>query len=536
MRVPKKLAVMARKAMYELLDATELYVPLEAAKAFHRCDVKWRILDGSNRSGKTLAAAVEVARAVSGRDPYDKYIHHNGKAIIVGLDTEHLSTLYRKLFEPGAFKIVFDAEKNQFRPLRVVTVDGKTVIDPADLEAKDDWVDAPPLIPARYVSSISWYDFGRRVPSTVRLKNGWLITFRSSQGRAPQGEHWDLAWIDEAVANDAFFYEISRGIVDLGSAKKSKAIWSACPQIPNYQLWELRREAEGGSNRVKAFRLTIEDNPYCDEEEKRLFFESLTPTQRLTRYYGFHAIDTLRAYPYFQAVEPWVYDPKPIPEDWTVYMGLDPGTRRCGTVLAAVPPRGEPIHVFRAFSVAGGVEPWIARLSEIPEARRIHMVICDPVAGKSRQLTGLATVARIYYDAMAAAGVRPEISGPLDGFFSGERNCEVRRELLNQGFRPREDGSVRIIIARETTESLAEEIMSALLPSGKDRPKNDHSRDLLDALEYLYAANPVYKSRSKARASDEAEAMYARFLKERASRRGTLTYLPGLEVRQGVLL
>ncbi|MDW8100844.1 MAG: hypothetical protein RML36_15330 [Anaerolineae bacterium] len=509
---------------------------MEGAAEFHQLDIKWRILDGSNRSGKTLAAAVEVARAVTARDPFDKYLHHNGKCIIVGLDTETVATLYRKLFEPGAFKIIFDEEKRAFRPIKVVKKNGRLQICEKDLALRSQWVDAPPLIPSRYVSSISWYDMTRRVPASIRLTNGWVLLFRSSLGKPPQGEHYDLAWIDEAIGNDQFFYEIARGIVDVGSAKKSKAIWSACPQIPNYQLWELRREAEAGSTRVAAFRLLIEDNPYIDQEEKQAFFNSLSPQERQTRYYGYHAIDTLRAYPYFRPEDPWVYDPFKIPSDWTIYMGVDPGTTRCGTVLCAVSPDGT-VWVFDAFAVSGGVDLWADTLkSRWPEDLVLHCAVIDPVAGRSRQMTGLATVARIYFLAMVNRGIKPELTGPLDGFFSGETNRDVRRELLCQGFRKNDRGEVRVRIARGSTQTLSEEIMSA----SAVRPRRygaEPDRDLLDALEYVYSLGPVFKPRRTKPPLTESERMYAAFLKERSrSSSGTLVTLPGIEIARGVLL
>lgn len=534
MKISKRLADNLLRVREQVLDATSLYRPLEGAQRFHELDVKWRILDGSNRSGKTLAAAVEVARAVTARDPYDKYIHHNGRAIVVGLDTSHLATIYSKLFEPGALKIIFDEEKNQFRPLRVIKDGGRVTICPKDMEKRDSWMDAPPLIPQRYIRSIAWYDRARRVPARVLLTTGWVISFHSSLGRAPQGEHYDLAWIDEAIANDQFYYEISRGIVDLGSAKKSKAIWSACPQIPNYQLWELRREAESGSPRVAAFRLTIDTNPYVDDEEKRAFYNSLSPLERQTRYYGVHAIDALRAYPHFRCEDPYLYDPFPITDDYTIYMAVDPGARRCGTVFGAVSPDNRFVYIFKAFAVAGGVEPWAAAVAEVPEAKRIHMAVIDPVAGKSRQLTGTASVAKVYYLALIEKGIRPQITGPLDGFFSGERNRDVRREILCQGFRLRDDGTPRVRIARGETMNLAEEIMAATIEftgRGGQKYDRDNVRDLLDALEYLVSINPVAKPKGRRETPTEAEMLYSMFLREQRESRGSrLVRLPGLEI------
>ena len=63
--------IQARNLVTELakrkLESLRLYEPLPLAEQFHESKAYERILLGSNRSGKTLAAAVEVARAEIGR-------------------------------------------------------------------------------------------------------------------------------------------------------------------------------------------------------------------------------------------------------------------------------------------------------------------------------------------------------------------------------------------------------------------------------------------------------------------------------------
>src|SRR5262245_2732952 len=71
-------------------EALKLYVPLPRQFEFHASFVRQRLLRGSNRSGKTLGAAVEVARAVSGTDPYDKYPKYDGRAFCVGKNLDHV--------------------------------------------------------------------------------------------------------------------------------------------------------------------------------------------------------------------------------------------------------------------------------------------------------------------------------------------------------------------------------------------------------------------------------------------------------------
>ena len=55
------------------IESLRLYVPTLYQDEAHKCGVTNRIVSGGNQCGKSLWAAVEVARAALGRDPYNKY-------------------------------------------------------------------------------------------------------------------------------------------------------------------------------------------------------------------------------------------------------------------------------------------------------------------------------------------------------------------------------------------------------------------------------------------------------------------------------
>ena len=216
------------------LDALRCYRPLPAVRPFHQCPAKWRILDGANRSGKTLAGAVEVAAAVLGYreivSPGAPYKPENGRAQVIGLSMAHLGAVWRKLSRPGAFFCIYDPETSELRAVRI-SEDDPRELDPRDLELRDKWVEAPPLIPKHCIRDISWHDKVKQIPDTVRLVTGWEISFVPSMGRVRQGEHYDLGWIDEAIQNDEHYYELCRGIVDFGqSTYRSRAFWTATPR------------------------------------------------------------------------------------------------------------------------------------------------------------------------------------------------------------------------------------------------------------------------------------------------------------------
>src|SRR5262249_18740540 len=159
----------------ESLDGLALYEPMPGQLRFHADNRMVRLVVGGNRSGKSACAAVEVARAACGCDPFGKYPKVPMRIYCVGKDQKHIGqVMYPLLFKEGAFKIIKDKKTGRWRAW--------TEKDPHK-EAKP----APPLIPQRYIAEIAWENKKESVPSVVTLKNGTVMCFFSSNGKPPQG-------------------------------------------------------------------------------------------------------------------------------------------------------------------------------------------------------------------------------------------------------------------------------------------------------------------------------------------------------------
>ena len=128
-------------------EGLNLYMELPMGSEFHATNCFARVADGSNRSSKTTTVVVEFSRAVTASDPHDKYLTTNGSALVVGLDSDHLSMLWSKASEPGAFKIIQDEVTQRWRSVRP-DPNNPLLLDPYDLAYAEKWRDAPPLIPA----------------------------------------------------------------------------------------------------------------------------------------------------------------------------------------------------------------------------------------------------------------------------------------------------------------------------------------------------------------------------------------------------
>src|SRR5579859_4814531 len=100
-------------------EALRLYEPLPSQERFHSSAYQERLLRGSNRGGKTLPAAIEVARAVTGQDPFGKYPKSGGLCVCVGKDGAHCADpMWRKLARAGAFRIIRDLDTGLWRAYR----------------------------------------------------------------------------------------------------------------------------------------------------------------------------------------------------------------------------------------------------------------------------------------------------------------------------------------------------------------------------------------------------------------------------------
>lgn len=165
------------------IEGLKLYEPLPVALAFHQSSTRVRLARGSNRAGKTLMAAVEVARACLGQS--DKFPKVSGRCYCVGKNLGHIGeVMWRKLSRAGAFKIIRDKQSDLWRALRPWIPEDYLRIE----EAKP----APPLIPPRMIKSIGWEAKSKGIPKMVILQNDWEISFFSSEGKPPQGADLDL--------------------------------------------------------------------------------------------------------------------------------------------------------------------------------------------------------------------------------------------------------------------------------------------------------------------------------------------------------
>jgi len=141
-------------------EALRLFDPLRFQDEYLGCRTKECIIQKGNQVGGTLVGAIELARAVTGQDPYKKYPEKDGVAIIIGYGEKHIGrVIHKALFRAGAFKMIRDEKTTKWRVFKP-WLDAER-----ELEARP----APPLIPKRHIKEIVWEKKGERVFSLVIL-------------------------------------------------------------------------------------------------------------------------------------------------------------------------------------------------------------------------------------------------------------------------------------------------------------------------------------------------------------------------------
>lgn len=327
------------------MDIAKLYRPFPPTAHFHKSQSPQRLAIGSNRSGKTVACAWEVAMILRGEHPWhnpSRIPRKNGRAACVALKHEQLGeVIYEKLFRSGSFDIIHDERTDQWRPV--------VAEDPYDKARKDDWTPAPPMIPDSMVDDVAFHDAKRRQMSLVMMKNGWKMSCHSSEGTPATGDERHLVWFDEHIVNGEFYSETA---VRATAKHHGMLVWSACPQSTGIHLHECAMRAQNPATKhlAELFKFSIYNNTGLSKEAIDNFVSLCPPSERKWRVEGDFAIDSMVVYPEFRE-DVHIIKGFDIPHDWTKYAFIDPGYQVCAVVFIAIPPKESPrrheIHVFR---------------------------------------------------------------------------------------------------------------------------------------------------------------------------------------------
>lgn len=429
-------------------EALKLYQPMPRQQLAHDSLSRERVVRGSNRAGKTVWAAAEVARIVTGQDPMEKMPKTNGICYCVGYDGRHIGqTMWKKLGKPGAFKIIRDQYTNRLRAFMPWI--------PEDMLRIKEAKPAPPMIPRRMIKEIAWELKKESQPKIVYLTNGWELHFFSGNAKPPMGVEIDLAWFDEEIPSGEWYAEIAARLVD----RRGYFLWSATPQAGTDRLFDLHERAEMEAEKlifpktVEEFMLHIDENIHMTNAQREEFKSKLSEDDKDVRIEGEFA-RIHKVYPEYSAKFHEVPF-REVPHTWTRFVAIDPG-RQFGSAL------------FMAVSPPTGLDANIALIYD-----EIYIRNCDAFQfgeAMSFKCNGQTFRAFIIDDtdarkAEAGSGItiRQQYSDQL-------RRVNVKSEVTNFGFEPGSDDvsggieSVRMMLRRKT-DGLQLRVMDEKVPN-----------------------------------------------------------------------
>ena len=514
----RQLAKAIAEIAHRRAEALNIYEPLPAQLAFHASLAAERIIIGSNRGGKTLPAAIEVARAVTGSDPFGKYPLRDGRCYCIGRDGRHLgAVMWRKLGRAGAFQIIRDKETGLWRAYRPWM--------PEDFARRGESRPAPPLIPPRMIKSISWEKKAERIPSLVTLITGWEIPFISSLADPSKGTDIDLAWFDEELENEGWYSETAARLVD----RAGRFIWSATPQTGTEVLYSIHERAYGQRDcqraNVAEFFVKLDENPHILEEQKKLLAEKcISDEDYRVRIGGEWAIHSYKIYPEYNRIAHQI-KPFDVPRQWTRYVAVDPGRQVCAALFLAVPPpnardfKAKCLLYDELYIKDCNADMFGRAMRDKCFDQDIQAFIIDANMGRNTDVGSGKTVEEQYAEANKRYGVRSFDTG--SGFILGSDSVEAGILACRELFRRCDDGTPSILVF-DTLVAFDKEVRMyhnrRVAGKIQDKPDPKSAGHLMDCLRYLALHEPRYVERPP---RNKAQSYAVRMLREKQLRKAT---------------
>jgi hypothetical protein len=422
-------------------DALRVYRPgSDAQERIHTSPATTLVVSGANRSGKTVCSFAEAASRILGisvfnragkkfplRFPVPKK-KENFEYWFIGHDLDHIGqTIYRILFQPGLFYVIWDPAQEQF-----VAWNENIKWHELNIEKR---LPAGPLIPSDLIDENTWTwnpqggGKGSNCFESVQMKNGAVIrAFPSSTPQAKQGDPVRGIVVDEDVKYGEHVPEYFARLADYGGW----FMWPAWPHDENYMLSNLidgceKAEAEGDT-RFEHIKLTLTENPFINNEKKRLQIarfsmlgdeemvqsriegERHLESRRMYDFQpGLHGISSefiVRAIPELDPQTPRGILQKiyrrdgQLPREWTRYAAIDPSTRRTAVLVGCVPPpvvegvAMTPTVILEYEVVVKRFNPYqvAAAIQESADGRVFEAFIMDRHFGRQvHQSAGMAT-------------------------------------------------------------------------------------------------------------------------------------------------
>ena len=319
----------------------------ETHEEFHKTPSIGRILRGGNRSGKTVAGAVEGIWRATGRHPFQK-VHE--------VPTRG----------------------------RIVTVDRDAGMKQIILPVLKQWV------PVSDLRGGSWEKAWSNADKVLNFANGSTIEIKTHQQEVDSFAgvplHW--IWFDEECPQ-SIFNECRLRLVDYNG------VWYMTMTPVEGQDWIYDRFISNDAKNVAMFEVNTSDNPHLSKEALESLDDDLDDDEKKIRQQGLFVPKgglVLSNYNYSRhAVDLY----QPVPKSWPVAVSIDHGLNAPTAVLwHAMSPEGKIVTFKEHYQRQWVVKRHADRIKEINTELGItpFMYVCDPSMSQRNAETGLSII------------------------------------------------------------------------------------------------------------------------------------------------
>ncbi len=316
----------------------------EMHEAFHKSEKVGRLLRGGNRSGKTVAGAVEgIMRSIG--------------------------------------KHVWNSTHDVPTRGRIVTVDVDAGIKQIILPVLKQW------IPPSQLVNGNWDDSWKLKDKVLTFRNGSIIEMKTHQqdidSFAGVPLHW--IWFDEECPK-AIFDECRMRLIDYNG------VWWMTMTPVEGQDWIFDRFIATANKNVEMFEVSIRDNPHLSEQALRLLSEDLTDEEKQVREEGAFVPKGGLCIPAFNYTRHVMPTPNQMPRTWEFYVSIDHGFNNPTAILwhAVNPINGDVVTFFEHYKRLWTVERHAARIKEVNQRFGIKpkLYVGDPSMSAKTGETG----------------------------------------------------------------------------------------------------------------------------------------------------
>lgn len=321
-------------------------------EAFHRSTKVGRILRGGNRSGKSVAGAVESISRAIGKHPY---------------------------------QVTHDVPTRG----RIVTVDKDSGIEQIIKPLLQQWVPPSELVNG------SWSDSWQNRGSLLTFRNGSTIEVKTHQQEVESFAgiplHW--CWFDEECPQ-AIFNECRLRLIDYNG------VWYMTMTPVEGQDWIFDRYVVNSAKNVASFEVDITDNPHLNKEALELLDEDLSDDEKKIRQRGIFVPRGGLVLDQFDLNRHAIDMPNQIPKNWAFYVSIDHGFNNPSAILwHAVSQEGEVVTFHEIYKRKTVIKDLAAEILLTNHQLKIkpQIYMCDPSMSQKTAETGTSPL-QIYRD------------------------------------------------------------------------------------------------------------------------------------------